>query len=228
MWWDAWAVGIAVLALVASFLSVVVAFWGVLATVVSSIAVWRLGQRANSLAESGAEQVRQEREVLAEVQAAESERQSQIVLSYIAAELTAIYPSVAALSEKLNSDNAMELFVFQQIWRKIWAEDLVQIKTGRIESTLQSLHRLPADLGIRIGRILGDVQTLRDIFVGTASKSLDEETDPDFRAKRESWLRTMYLTAKVTATRAAADIIHSSLEASLVASKIPDAPRRTG
>ncbi|MHC1665790.1 hypothetical protein ACODUI_11660 [Stenotrophomonas geniculata] len=214
------------MALIVAFASLVVSFWGVLATIVSSIAVWKLGQKANSLAESGAEQVRLERRVLADEQATDRERQSVVVLSYISAELSSIYPSVAAISAKLNTEDAVELFVHNQQWRKVWADDFVELRTPRIESILNSLHRLPSDLGGRIGRILGDMQTLRDLLVSTASKGLDDEIDEDFRAQRERWLRTLYVAARGTATRAAADIAHCSLEASRVAAGIGDAPPR--
>ncbi|HEL4856824.1 TPA: hypothetical protein UL920_004169 [Stenotrophomonas maltophilia] len=226
VWWDGWAVAVALCALLLATASLVVAFWGVLATVVSSIAVWRLGQRANFLAESGAEQVRIEREAIAAEQAEGRAREAVIVLSYISSELTAIYPSVGALAESLKSEGAEERFVHSKSLRKIWADDLGALTTPRIDSALQLLKGLPSDLGGRIARVLGDVRTLQEILKSVAPSDLDDVQNEDERAQRENWLRTLYRVAEITSSRAMADIAHCSIEAARAAHTIGDAPAR--
>ncbi|MGE8283672.1 MAG: hypothetical protein ACN6PX_07400 [Stenotrophomonas lactitubi] len=213
VWWDGWAVAVALFAAVLATASLVVAFWGVLATVVSSIAVWKLGQRANSLAESGAEQVRLEREAIAAVKAEEREREAVIVLSYISSELTALFPSVAALAIQLAEDGSEERFTHFIEIRRIWADDVNALKAPRIESCLQRLNLLPSDLGVRISRILGDVRTLQDVLTSVAAESPGGARSDDERANRERWLRTLFNVAKVMSARARADLAYCSLEA---------------
>lgn len=227
VWWEGWAAGAAVLALFVAITALVVAFWGVLATVISSIAVWRLGQKANHLAESGAEQVRIERDVLAEAQSAERAREEVIVLSYISAELSAIYPSIAALNAQLAQDGAAARFVDNQGWRQLWHDDVGELRTPRIESTLQLLYRLPSNMGGRIARILGDVQTIQEVLKSVAPTDLSLETNDEHRRLKESWLRTLYAVAKNASERAAADIAHCSLEATRASLTIGGVPPRS-
>lgn len=225
VWWDAWVTVIAASALFVAGVSAVVAFWGVLATTVSGVAVWKLGQQANRLAESGAEQVRLERIALEQAQEAERSRQSVIVLSYISAELAEIYPSIAAFAGNLRKENAEEKFVRDQIWRTVWAEDIGSLKVARMENALQQLHRLPSDLGGRIARILGDLDSLQQTMKYAAS-AVTDGVDPELRQIRESGLGMAFRKSAAASARAAADIAHCSLEASAVASTIADPPRR--
>lgn len=223
VWWEGWAVGVAALAVFIAVASLVVAFWGALATVISSIAIWRLGQKANHLAESGAEQVRIERTALAEMQSAERAREAVIVLSYISAELSAIYPSVAAFSAQMGEDGAEARFVDSQTWRKLWDDDVSKLRTPRIESTLQLLYRLPSDLGGRIARVLGDVQTIQQILKSVSPVDLSREEE-QYRELKERWMRTLYRAAKNASERAKADIAHCSMEATRASLTIGGAP----
>lgn len=224
VWWDGWAVAVALVAVMLATASLVVAFWGVLATVVSSVAVWKLGQKANALAESGAEQVRIEREAIAAAVADEREREGVIVLSYISSELIAIFPSIAALAVSLEKDGAEDEFVKSKALRNVWADDLAAIKTPRIESTLQLLKGLPTDLGGRIARILGDVRTLQDVLKSVAPAEFGAPQDEEGRKQQESWLRTLYRVAQVTSSRSRSDISYCSLRAAAVAHAIGNAP----
>lgn len=224
VWWEAWAVGVALLAVFVAFAALVVSFWGVIATVISSIAIWRLGQKANHLAESGAEQVRIERNALADMQVAEREREAVIVLSYISSELSAIYPSVAAMRTQLNQEGAEERFVTSMPWRKVWADDLGKLETPRMDSVLQLLYRLPSNMGRRVARVLGDVQTLQDIMKATAAQGLTREDTEQERQVKERWLRTLYTSARHASERAAADIQFCTLEAARTSVTIGNIP----
>jgi len=227
IWWEGWTVGVAILAVLVAIAALVIAFWGVLATVISSIAIWKLGQRANHLAESGAEQVRIERSALAELQSAERGREEVIVLSYISAELTSIYPSIAALSAQLAEDGSEARFIESQGWRKLWADDLYKLKTPRIESVLHLLYRLPSDMGGRIARILGDVQTVQDIFERVAAEDLSVEESPENEGLNERWMRTLFITSKGASERASADIAYCSTQAWRAANMIGRVPSNT-
>ncbi|MBH1486517.1 hypothetical protein I5U45_09720 [Stenotrophomonas maltophilia] len=224
VWWDGWAVAVALFAALLATASLLVAFWGVLATIVSSIAVWKLGQKANDLAESGAEQVRIERKAVAEAQAEDRAREAVVVLSYISSELTAIFPSIAALAVSLEKDGAEDEFLNSKVLRNLWADDLAALKTPRIESALQLLKGLPTDLGGRIARILGDIRTLQDVLKSVAPAEFGVARSEEERTQQETWLRTLYRVAQMTSARSRADIAYCSLRAAQVAHAVGDAP----
>ena len=206
VWWDAWVVVLASMALMMSIAAFIVAWWGVIATAASGYAVWRLGKHANHLAESGSRSAQIERESQAAVRRSEREKEEKILLAYVRAELDSIYPSIAVFAQRLDEPGSQENFVTDFEYRAYWAGDFSELQTPRLESCLGRLHQLPSVTGTRLARILGDIQTIASILTKSKDFKITPGDDPDEICRKARWLQAMDWPVRDAGRRAGRDV----------------------
>ncbi|WP_354275769.1 hypothetical protein [Stenotrophomonas sp. 2694] len=158
IWWDAWAVVVAVLGVAVAIASVGVA-------ALAAFAVFLLGKKANAVAQVGLTNGIEERKRLNVQLAAEREREEQVLLCFLSGELAQIRVRVGAIQSLLNAATfSKDRFVSHSPIRAQLAERAGEITTNKLFSVISRLHAVPPKTGMRLARLAGDVSSIQREF----------------------------------------------------------------
>jgi hypothetical protein len=200
VWWDAWAVAVAVL-------GIYVATVGAFIAGASAIAVYWLGMQANLVAKVGLNNGIAERQRLNDEADTQRDREEKVLLCFLAAELDAAHVKMNALHQLLQSDGCtIETFVENVLVRRALAKKAAQVRLGRLHSVVGRLHAIQASTGMRLGRLAGDVSVLQRHLGDLANVSDVEVDQASGKAEQtRELLRFGYSAVKGIAARAASD-----------------------
>jgi hypothetical protein len=200
VWWDAWAVAVALL-------GICVAALGVLVAGVSAAAVFWLGKQANSVATVGLNNGIAERIRLNNEADARMGREEKVLLCFLSAELDQARIKMNTVNQLLQSEEFnIDAFVANAKMRKILAERAGQVKLEKLHSVVGRLHAIEASTGMRLGRLAGDVAVLQRHLSDLANVNCDHEGQAAERVEqKKELLRAGHLAMKEVAARAASD-----------------------
>lgn len=200
VWWDAWAVVVAVL-------GVFVATIGILVAGVSAFAVFWLGRQANLVAKVGLDNGVAERDRLSDEADRQRGREEKVLLCFLSAELDVARLKMGTLNELLQSVHCeVEAFVGNAKMRGVLAEKAAEVSLEKLHSVIGRLHAIQASTGMRLGRLAGDVPVLQRHLRDLANVSIADVDQASEKAERKrELLRAGYAAVKEIAARAASD-----------------------
>lgn len=150
VWWDAWAVVVAVAAAEVAL--------------IGAIAVAYLAYQANLLSRASQREAKLHADSAYRRDAAERARQERVILSFVHAELEGIITwarSCIALMEN-NPSFDSHGYMSTQTTRQTLARNTAEVNVTNISRMLQSFHLCSPGIGLRLGRTLGDFYVTKD------------------------------------------------------------------
>lgn len=186
VWWDA--------------VSVVVAVAGVGVTILSALAVFWLGRRANALALAGQRYVSGQ-EVAARARLDEERiREEQVVLCYLKSDFSTLAVWMAVAQADLANGSRLDenVFTTDGIKRQVFVNSGKALDLTRLEKVLPRLHLLPEATGLRLARIVAGCQIIHQtcLSLDNEKSPSDYSTVPSAQKTQEDWLRVMHQRIK--------------------------------
>lgn len=200
VWWDAWAVAVAVL-------GISVAALGVLVAGVSAAAVFWLGKQANSVATVGLNNGIAERDRLNDEADARMDREEKVLLCFLSAELEQARVKMNTVNHLLHSEEFnIDAFVDNPKLREVLADSARQVKLEKLHSVVGRLHAIRASTGMRLGRLAGDVAVLQRNLSDLALVNCKPDGQKAERVEqKKELLRSGHAAMGEIAARAASD-----------------------
>ncbi len=166
VWWDGWAVVVAIVAVFATvFLGVATLWLGRQAN--------RLGVQANKLSQTA---FNSQREAENARQAAERDlrnREKAVALAYCNVELKELQLRTMVIYSFMGpgADFCEDAFVGSTSTRELLSKNAKNLKTDRLQSLLGRLHALPEEEGVDLARLLGICASVQDqLYVAAESR----------------------------------------------------------
>lgn len=155
VWWDAWSVIVAYLALCVGVINIFVA-------AAAAIAVFWLGRQANTLAGGAHRQATAEREREDRKAAAKQQREEGVVLCYLAAEISAATKTIRVMNMLMATEFMNESgFITNTAARSFLFRKADAVQIPLIDEWVPKLHEIGADTGMRLARFAGDIRSLK-------------------------------------------------------------------
>lgn len=186
VWWDA--------------VSAAVAIAGVGVTLLSAVAVFWLGKRANALARAGQAYV-SEQEVAARARLDEERvREEQVVLCYLKSDFSTLAVWMAVAQTDLADAARLEenIFITDGVRRQVFVNAGKALDLTRLEKMLSRLHLIPEVTGLRLARIVAACQIIRQtcLSLDNEKSPSDYSTVPSEQKTQEGWLRVLHQRIK--------------------------------
>ncbi|HFK2884763.1 TPA: hypothetical protein ACGY73_002917 [Stenotrophomonas maltophilia] len=208
VWWDAWAVGVAMGAAEIALLG--------------AIAVAYLAYQANELSQTSQREAREKAATAEQREMEERARQERVILSFLSAELEAVVRwSTACIS--LMEDGrafAFEEFIASKSARKTMSDQAHSLSVENAGRMLPSFHVCSPAIGLRLGRLLGDLYIQRSSFSSYSNWPDVGQTEDGFTVSRAGWQVSFNLTLS-RLRRIRSDAEHCSAAAFEVALQDP-------
>lgn len=185
--WDAWALPIAVVAAIVSWL-------GVIVTAASAGAVYWLGKQANNLAMSGQAEAGRQRAFDMRKVEDERVREERVMLCFLLAELQELASSAGAIRDMLlHPDIGLKAFIESAETRSVITELSPWLETDRIETCFDRLHKISEPTGLKLAALFGNCHFIRmRMKVFPERKSPSEYGAELERITAHSWLASTY------------------------------------
>lgn len=203
VWWDAWAVVVAILGVAVATVSVGVA-------ALAAFAVFVLGQKANEVARVGLTNGIEERRRLNAETAAERQREEQVLLCFLSGELAQIRVMVGAMLGVLNGEvYSRDRFVSTPDVRAKLEARAGEITMNKLSSVISRLHAVQPKTGMRLARLAGDISSIqREAEVYAANHwEPDTDDDPGLTKEKIEGLGVGFDSIKNLVVRAAGDAV---------------------
>lgn len=204
VWWDAWAVAVAIAALLVAALNVGIA-------AVAAFAVYSLGRQANNVARVGLANGEAERARLDALSAAESEREEQVLLCFLSAEIAQARVNLRTLHSLLQTDIFSEAnFIEKAVIRTQLAKLSKESTSRKLSSVISRLHAINPGTGMRLARLAGDLSSMqRDLAAYANSYWQVDATDSDEMVRvKTTGLRDGFFNVRTLIDRAAQEAVH--------------------
>ncbi|WP_141098710.1 hypothetical protein [Stenotrophomonas pavanii] len=203
VWWDAWAVVVAILGVVVATVSVGVA-------ALAAFAVFVLGQKANEVAQVGLTNGLEERRRLNAESQAERQREEQVLLCFLSGELAHIRVRVGAMLRLLNGAVfSRDQFVSTPDIRARLEAKAGEITMNKLSSVISRLHAVQPKTGMRLARLAGDISSIQRevrVYAGIHWEP-DKDDDPGLAKEKIEGLGTGFDSIKRLVVRAAGDAV---------------------
>lgn len=203
VWWDAWAVVVAILGVVVAAVNVGVA-------ALAAFAVFVLGQKANEVAQVGLTNGLEERRRLNAESKAERQREEQVLLCFLSGELAQIRIRVGAMLRVLNGEvYSREKFVSTLEVRAKLEARAGEITMIKLSSVISRLHAVQPKTGMRLARLAGDISSIqREVGAYAAIHwEPDKDDDPGLAKEKVEGLGAGFDSIKRLVVRAAGDAV---------------------
>lgn len=184
VWWDGWAVVVAVVAVFATiFLGVATLWLGRQAN--------RLGDQANALSQMAFNSQREAEKVRQDAERDLRNREKAVALAYCNVELKELQLRTMVIYAfmGLGADFCEDAFVESISTRELLSKNAKNLKTDRLRSLLGRLHALPEEEGVDLARLLGICASVQDQLALAAKSRLEPSDEVGLRRLRETHSR---------------------------------------
>lgn len=184
VWWDGWAVVVAVVAVFATiFLGVATLWLGQQAN--------RLGVQANDLSQAAFDSQRKAEKVKQDAESDLRNREKTVALAYCNVELKELELRTMQIYTFMGPGEEFceDAFILSTSTREQLSESASTLKTDRLQSLLSRLHALPEEEGVDLARLLGICASVQDQLALAAKSCLEPSDEVGLRRLRETHSR---------------------------------------
>ncbi|MGE8235090.1 MAG: hypothetical protein ACN6PQ_02340 [Stenotrophomonas indicatrix] len=184
VWWDGWAVVVAVVAVFATiFLGVATLWLGRQAN--------RLGDQANELSQTAFNSQREADKARKGAETDLRNREKAVALAYCNVELKELQLRTMVIYAFMgpSGDFCEDAFVRSTSTRELLSNNAKNLKTDRLQSLLGRLHALPEEEGVDLARLLGICASVQDQLAVAAKPRLEPANEVALQRLRETHSR---------------------------------------
>lgn len=182
VWWEAWAVVVAIAAAEVALLG--------------AVAVAFLAYQANQLSQVSQRDARLQAESAERRDGAERARQERVILSFVNAELDGVITWARTCISVMEDDPnfVFDAYISKKSARKTLGDGAGDVIVENISRMLPNFHVCSPGVGLRLGRMLGDFYVTKNALARYEGWPNVGEVDDEFTVSREDWDKVFRLT----------------------------------